>query len=50
MALLHRGGVPWFSGGPLLDPATRKAVLFDTKEAALRAAVDFAKSCGLREI
>ncbi len=50
MALIHKGAVSWFSGGPLMDPATRRTALFDTKEAAFKAAIDFAKSCGLREL
>jgi hypothetical protein len=50
MALIHSGVVSWFSGGPLMDRGTRKTVLFDTKEAAFQAAVDFAKTCGLQEI
>jgi len=50
MALLHSGAVSWFSGGPLLDPSSRRAALFDTKEAAFKAAIDFAKNRGLREI
>jgi hypothetical protein len=33
-----------------MDRATRKTALFDTKEAAFQAAVDFAKTCGLQEV
>jgi hypothetical protein len=50
MALIHSGPISWFSGGPLLDPSTRRTALFDTKEAAFKAAIDFAKTRGLREI
>jgi hypothetical protein len=49
-ALIHKGGVSWFSGGSLVDPSTRKTRLFDSKEAAFKAAVEFAMSCGLREL
>ena len=50
MALIHTGPIAWFSGGPLVDPGTTRTALFETKEAAFKAAIDFAKNRGLREI
>jgi hypothetical protein len=49
MALIHNGSVSWFSGGPVMDSGSRRAALYDTKDEAFKAAVDFAKTRGLRE-
>jgi hypothetical protein len=49
MVRIHPGMVSWFTGGPLLDMKTRKTALFDTAEEGLKAAIDFAHYCGLRE-
>jgi hypothetical protein len=48
MVFIHQGTVTWFSGGPLLDPTTKKTALFPTHDAALRAGVTFAKQCQLQ--
>ena len=49
MVLIHKGTVSWFAGGPLLDMKTRKTALFPSPKGALKAAVEFAHHCGLRE-
>jgi hypothetical protein len=49
MVLIHKGTVSWFAGGQLLDMKTRKTALFPSPKDALKAAVDFAHHCGLRD-
>ncbi len=50
MVFMHKGTVSWFSGGLLLDTASKKTALFPSTDAALKAGVTFAKQCGLQEV
>jgi hypothetical protein len=49
MVFIHKGTVSWFAGGPLFDAKTRKTALYPSAKDALKAAVDFAHQCGLKD-
>jgi hypothetical protein len=49
MVTIHRGTVSWFSGGVLLDNATKRTGSFDSAATALKAGIDFAYHCGLED-
>ena len=50
MVTIHNGTVSWFSGGVLRLPKTNRTALFPDPPTALKAAVAFAVSCGLKEV
>lgn len=49
IVLIHKGTVSWFGGGPLLDMQSHKTALFPSPKDGLKAAVDFAHHCGLKD-